>query len=64
MGHSNVEKVRKLLHLLGIGQSRLVERSFGAHEKSELVKALWDFSEKIQAMGQNPAKPRQERESA
>jgi coenzyme F420-reducing hydrogenase delta subunit len=64
VGHSNVERVRKLLHLLGIGQSRLVERSFGAHEKSELVKALWDFSEQIQAVGPNPAKPRQEGESA
>ena len=64
VGHSNVEKVRKLLHLLGIGQSRLVERSFGAHEKSELVQALWDFSEQVQALGPNPAKPRQERESA
>jgi coenzyme F420-reducing hydrogenase delta subunit len=56
--------VRKLLHLLGIGQSRLVERSFGAHETSELVEALWDFSRQIQAMGPNPAKPRQEQESA
>ncbi len=63
VGHSNVERVRKLLHLLGIGQSRLVERSFGAHEKSELVKALWEFSEQVQAMGPNPAKPRQARES-
>jgi coenzyme F420-reducing hydrogenase delta subunit len=64
VGHSNVERVRKLLHLLGIGQSRLVERSFGAHEKSELVKSLWDFSEHIEAMGPNPAKPRQEGKTA
>ena len=63
VGHSNVERVRKLLHLLGIGQSRLVERSFGAHEKSELVQALWDFSEQVQAMGSNPAKPPLKRES-
>ncbi len=63
VGHSNVKRVRNLLHLLGIGQSRLIERSFGAHEKSELVEALWDFSRQIEAMGQNPAKPRQERES-
>jgi coenzyme F420-reducing hydrogenase delta subunit len=62
VGHSNVDRVRKLLHVLGIGQSRLVERSFGAHEKSELVKALWDFSDQIQLMGPNPAKPRQERD--
>jgi coenzyme F420-reducing hydrogenase delta subunit len=64
VGHANVEKVRKLLHLLGIGQSRLVERSFGAHEKNELVQALWDFSEQVQAMGPNPANPTQQRESA
>lgn len=64
VGHSNVEKVRKLLHLLGIGQSRLVERSFAAHETKELVQALWDFSEQVQARGPNPAKPPQERKSA
>lgn len=58
VGHSNVDRVRRLLHLLGIGQSRLVERSFLAHEKSELVQALWEFSEQVQAMGPNPAKPR------
>jgi coenzyme F420-reducing hydrogenase delta subunit len=62
--HSNVEKVRRLLHLLGIGQSRLVERSFGAHETNELVQALWAFSEQVHAMGGNPAKPGQRRESA
>ena len=61
IGHSNVQKVRQLLHLLGIGQRRLVERSFAAHERSELVEALWEFSERIKAMGPNPAKPRQER---
>lgn len=61
IGHSNVEKVRKLLHLLGIGQRRLVERSFAAHETKELVQALWDFSEQVLAMGSNPAKPGQER---
>jgi coenzyme F420-reducing hydrogenase delta subunit len=64
VGHSNVDRVRKLLHLLGIGQSRLVERSFLAHEKKELVQALWDFSEQVQAMGPNPAKPRLKGESA
>ena len=64
VGHSNVERVRKLLHLLGIGQSRLVERSFLAHEKKELVQALWEFSEHVQAMGPNPAKPRLEEKSA
>ena len=60
VGHSNVEKVRRLLHLLGIGQKRLVERSFGAHEKQELVSALWEFSDQMLTMGPNPAKPRQE----
>ena len=30
-------RVRRILHLLGIGQERLVERTFGAHEKNELV---------------------------
>jgi coenzyme F420-reducing hydrogenase delta subunit len=64
IGHSNVEKVRKLLHLLGIRQSRLVERSFAAHETNELIQALWDFSEQVEAMGPDPAKPRQERVSA
>jgi coenzyme F420-reducing hydrogenase delta subunit len=62
VGHANVERVRRLLHLLGIGQSRLIERSFGAHEKSELVQALWDFAGQIQGLGPNPANPRQERE--
>lgn len=57
MGHENVQRVRKLLHLLGIGQKRLKERSFAAHEKEELVKALWEFAEEIQALGPNPAKP-------
>lgn len=64
VGHSNVDKVRKLLHLLGIGQFRLVEQSFAAHEKHELVKTLWDFAERIQGMGLCPAKPRRGREYA
>jgi coenzyme F420-reducing hydrogenase delta subunit len=64
VGHSNVQLVRKLLHLLGIGQERLVERSFATHEKEELVQALWEFAEKIQSIGPDPAKPRQEREAS
>jgi coenzyme F420-reducing hydrogenase delta subunit len=64
VGHVNVERVRKLLRLLGIGQKRLVERSFATHEKEELVRALWKFADMIEAMGPNPAKPRQERESS
>ena len=44
VGHENVRRVRKLLHLLGIGQERLVECSFGAHEKEVLVETLWRFA--------------------
>jgi coenzyme F420-reducing hydrogenase delta subunit len=64
VGHVNVKRVRNLLRLLGIGQGRLVERSFATHEKSELVQALWDFSKDIEMIGPNPAKPRQEREAS
>jgi coenzyme F420-reducing hydrogenase delta subunit len=64
VGHVNVQRVRKLLRLLGIGQKRLVERSFATHEKEELVRELWKFAEMIEAMGPNPAKPRQEREAS
>jgi len=51
VGHENVRRVRKLLHLLGIDQERLIEKSFGAHERDELVHALWDFSKKIETLG-------------
>jgi coenzyme F420-reducing hydrogenase delta subunit len=51
VGHENVRRVRKLLHLLGIGQERLVERSFGAHEKEVLVETLWWFADQIGALG-------------
>ncbi|MBW2092115.1 MAG: hydrogenase iron-sulfur subunit [Deltaproteobacteria bacterium] len=61
VGHTNVKRVRRLLHLLGIGQDRLVERSFAAHERDELVEELWEFARHIKALGTNPAKPRQER---
>jgi coenzyme F420-reducing hydrogenase delta subunit len=64
VGHTNVQRVRQLLRLLGIGQRRLVERSFATHEKEELVQALWEFAESIEAMGPDPAKPRQEREAS
>jgi len=63
VGHSNVKRVRQLLHLLGIGQNRLVERSFAAHEKQELAQALWDFAAAIKARGENPAKPARARET-
>ncbi len=61
VGHTNVKRVRRLLDLLGIGQDRLVECSFAAHERDELVQALWKFAGQIEALGINPAKPRQER---
>lgn len=64
LGHTNVAKVRTLLHYLGIGQERLVEKSFAADDMEKMVKTLWDFSAQIQAIGPNPAKPRQEREAS
>ncbi len=64
VGHVNVQRVRELLHLLGIGQKRLVEKSFEAHEKEELVSELWEFADRIKQMGPNPAKPQEEREAS
>ncbi len=64
VGHTNVQRVRKLLHLLGIGQERLVEKCFASHEKEEFVSALWEFADRIEALGPDPAKPRQEREAS
>lgn len=63
VGHSNVAKVRKILRLLGIGQKRLVEKSFYAHEREEMAKALRDFARDIEKMGPNPAKPVQKKEA-
>jgi coenzyme F420-reducing hydrogenase delta subunit len=57
-----VARAREMLDLLGIGQDRLVEKSFASHEKSELVGEIWDFAALIEKLGGNPAKPRQERE--
>jgi coenzyme F420-reducing hydrogenase delta subunit len=51
VGHENINRVRKLLHLLGIRQERLVEKNFSAHEKDELAAALWDFAATIEARG-------------
>jgi len=51
VGHENVHRVRRILHLLGIRQERLVEHTFGAHEKEELVRTLWDFTEEMAALG-------------
>ncbi len=64
VGHVNVDRVRKILRIMGIGQRRLVERSFAAHEREELVQALWDFARLIEELGPNPAKPRQEMEAS
>ena len=64
MGRINVERVRRILRLLGIGQARLVERSFAPDEQEQLTAALWEFAGQIKAMGPNPAKPRQEREAS
>jgi coenzyme F420-reducing hydrogenase delta subunit len=51
VGHENVNRVRRLLHLLGIRQERLVERTFGAHEKVALVQTLWKFAVEMEALG-------------
>ena len=51
VGHENVHRVRRILHLLGIRQERLVERTFGAHEKEELVRTLCNFTEEMGALG-------------
>lgn len=51
VGHENVNRVRKLLNLLGIDQERLVEKSFAAHERDELVGAVWEFAKQIEARG-------------
>jgi F420-non-reducing hydrogenase iron-sulfur subunit len=59
VGHTNVQRVRNLLHYLGIGQRRLVEANFAAHEKEKMVTVLWKFAEQIEIMGPNPAKPKQ-----
>jgi F420-non-reducing hydrogenase iron-sulfur subunit len=51
VGHENVRRVRRLLHLLGVDQERLVECSFGAHEKEILVETLWRFDDQIKVLG-------------
>jgi len=51
VGHENVHRVRRILHLLGIRQERLVERTFGAHEKEKLVQTLWNFTKEMEALG-------------
>jgi coenzyme F420-reducing hydrogenase delta subunit len=51
VGHENIKRVRRLLHLLGIRQERLIERNFGAHERSELASALRDFACTVDVLG-------------
>ncbi|MCF8032986.1 MAG: hydrogenase iron-sulfur subunit [Desulfarculaceae bacterium] len=64
LGHSNVARVRRLLHYLGIGQKRLKEMTFQADQKQELVDALWEFAGRIEKMGPNPGKPGRERKAS
>lgn len=64
VGHTNVARVRRLLHYLGIGQERLVEEPFQADEPERFVKTVWGFAELIGRLGPNPANPRQEREAS
>lgn len=61
VGHTNVARVRQLLHYLGIGQERLVERTFQAHQRDAFVAVIHDFAGRIAALGPNPANPRMER---
>ena len=51
VGHQNVQRARRLFHLLGIDQERVVECSFGAHEKEALVSALWKFQKDMGGLG-------------
>lgn len=64
VGHTNVDRVRRLLLFLGIGQERLRERAFAADGRDELVHAIWDFTRAIEDMGPNPAKPGNAREAS
>jgi coenzyme F420-reducing hydrogenase delta subunit len=63
VGHENVHRVRRILHLLGIRQERLVERTFGAHEKEKLVQTLWNFTKEMEKLGPLMAKNGRKREA-
>jgi len=63
VGHENVHRVRRILHLLGIRQERLVERTFGAHEKEKLVQTLWNFTKEMEALGPLMSKDGRKREA-
>jgi len=62
VGHENVHRVRRILHLLGIRQERLVECTFGAHEKAVLVRTVWKFASEIDSFGPLTAKNRRKTE--
>ena len=57
MAELNVELVRKMLRLLGIGQKRLVDLRFAPNDRPVMVEELWKFAGVIDGMGPNPAKP-------
>ena len=64
MGERNVQLVRKLLRLLGIGQRRLIDLRVAPNDRRVLIDGLWDFARVIEGMGPNPAKPRLLREAS
>ncbi len=64
LGHTNVARVRRLLKYLGIGQERLVENTFQANEPERFVQTIFDFADRIERLGPNPANPRQERKAS
>jgi hypothetical protein len=41
---------------LGIPQERLVEHTFGAHDKVALVQTVWKFTGEMEALGPLKAK--------
>ena len=66
VGHENVERVRKLLHLLGIGQERLVECSFARPREGGARPGPVGVRRADRRLGPNrrPKPPAQEREAA
>lgn len=64
VGHTNVARVRQLLRHLGIGQHRLVEKTFAADEPDRFVQTLFDFADTIEKLGKSPANPGQERKAS
>ena len=64
VGHENIHRVRRILHLMGIHQERLVERTFGAHEREALVGSLRAFAEEIERMGPLMVKNRDRQEGS